>query len=73
LQSQKEGAHALHMQALTGKLPNADILDVGGSIMDWGRFLVVGGLKGTTDLRAEERQGQNAAGLCFTKVILYLH
>lgn len=42
------------MQALTGKLPNADILDVGGSIMDWGRFLVVGGLKGTTDLRAEQ-------------------
>jgi hypothetical protein len=38
------------MQALTGKLPNGDNLDVGGSIMDWGRFLAVGALKGTTAL-----------------------
>jgi hypothetical protein len=39
-----------HMQLLTGKLPYADMLDVGGSIMDWGLFLAVGGLYGTNEL-----------------------
>jgi hypothetical protein len=64
------------MQALTGKLPKADILDVGGSIIDWGRcFLVVGGLKGTTDLRAKqkERRVQTLQGYAFTMVGLHLH
>ena len=75
MRSQKEGAHALRMQALTGKLPKADILDVGGSIIDWGRFLVVGGLKGTTDLRAEQKEErvQTLQGYAFTMVGLHLH
>jgi hypothetical protein len=42
------------MQVLTGKIPNGDNLDVGGSIMDWGRFLAVGGLNGTTDLNIKK-------------------
>lgn len=43
------------MPLLTGKLPYADMLVVGGNIMDWGLFLVVGGLYETTELINQKR------------------